>query len=402
MNKFLKDSSLNIISNLLVVVAIQLIAFPIISRVANSKEFALLIVLYGIAIVIATSLGNTLNNVRLLHREGLDYKDRENVFSKYFIAILIINIMVFTIICVFYSKTFNLNILLMIIFSLLLTSRYYLNVYFRENLNYKNILFVNLSVLIGYIIGIIIFLFIKLYSVVFLLGEVFGLIYLLRKTVFLKYFSLKRSSFQSENKNILKDYLNFSFINIVINILNYLDRFILLPIIGPVLVNVYFIASTASKMIGLVTTPINNVILSYLTVDNGNKNLKRFIQINIGIIIVSIPMFFIVKYSSLLVVYILYHNYFEKVYLIINLVVLICLLQIFISIFHPFSMRMINSKIILYIQLGYALIYILLAFYGSYIYGIYGFCWSTIISMLLKLLTTNSLVISISMKKGRN
>lgn len=90
-------------------------------------------------------------------------------------------------------------------------------------------------------------------------------------------------------------------------------------------------------MIGLVTTPINNVILSYLTVDNGNKNLKRFIQINIGIIIVSIPMFFIVKYSSLLVVYILYHNYFEKVYLIINLVVLICLLQIFISIFHPFQ-----------------------------------------------------------------
>lgn len=82
MNKFLKDSSLNIISNLLVVVAIQLIAFPIISRVANSKEFALLIVLYGIAIVIATSLGNTLNNVRLLHREGFDYKDRENVFFE--------------------------------------------------------------------------------------------------------------------------------------------------------------------------------------------------------------------------------------------------------------------------------------------------------------------------------
>ena len=82
MNKFLKDSSLNIISNLLVVVAIQLIAFPIISRVANSKEFALLIVLYGIAIVIATSLGNTLNNVRLLHREGFDYKDRENVFRN--------------------------------------------------------------------------------------------------------------------------------------------------------------------------------------------------------------------------------------------------------------------------------------------------------------------------------
>ena len=81
MNKFLKDSSLNIISNLLVVVAIQLIAFPIISRVANSKEFALLIVLYGIAIVIATSLGNTLNNVRLLHRKDLIIKIEKMFFE---------------------------------------------------------------------------------------------------------------------------------------------------------------------------------------------------------------------------------------------------------------------------------------------------------------------------------
>ena len=56
MNKFLKDSSLNIISNLIVVVVIQLIAFPLINKDVNNSQFALLIVLYGIAIVIATSL----------------------------------------------------------------------------------------------------------------------------------------------------------------------------------------------------------------------------------------------------------------------------------------------------------------------------------------------------------
>ena len=52
MNKFLKDSSLNIISNLIVVVVIQLIAFPLINKDVNNSQFALLIVLYGIAIVI--------------------------------------------------------------------------------------------------------------------------------------------------------------------------------------------------------------------------------------------------------------------------------------------------------------------------------------------------------------
>lgn len=78
------------------------------------------------------------------------------------------------------------------------------------------------------------------------------------------------------------------------------------------LVNVYFIASTASKMIGLVTTPMNNVILSYLSVKDSKDNLKRFVQINIGIIIASIPMFFVVKYSSLLVVFVLYNTYISK------------------------------------------------------------------------------------------
>ncbi|WP_394855944.1 hypothetical protein, partial [Staphylococcus borealis] len=190
--------------------------------------------------------------------------------------------------------------------------------------------------------------------------------------------------------------------NIIINILNYLDRFILLPIIGPVLVNVYFIASTASKMIGLVTTPINNVILSYLTVGDDNSNLKKFSLINIVAVIASIPLFFIVKYSSLLIVYILYNNYLEKVYSFINLVVIICILQIYISVFHPFTMKMITSKIIVYIQIGYAIIYLMLAFLFSNLYGLTGFCWATILAMLIKLISTNVIVFRVtSLKKGK-
>ena len=203
-------------------------------------------------------------------------------------------------------------------------------------------------------------------------------------------------------KRILHDFINFTLINVIINILNYLDRFILLPIIGPMLVNVYFIASTASKMIGLVTTPMNNVILSYLSVKDSQDNLKRFVQINIGIIIASIPMFFVVKYSSLLVVFVLYNTYISKVTSIINLVVIICILQIFNSIFHPFAMRMIHSKIIFFIQIGYGVIYIILAFIGSYIFGLQ-VSVGPIISMLFKLIATNLIVLRITaLKKGMN
>ncbi|NGB44628.1 hypothetical protein G0Y38_11165, partial [Staphylococcus aureus] len=85
MNKFLKDSTLNIISNLIVVVVIQLLAFPVINKEVSNSQFALLIVLYGIAIVVATSLGNTLNNVRLLHRENITNIERELIFTRGFL-----------------------------------------------------------------------------------------------------------------------------------------------------------------------------------------------------------------------------------------------------------------------------------------------------------------------------
>lgn len=404
MNKFLKDSSLNIISNLIVVVVIQLIAFPLINKDVNNSQFALLIVLYGIAIVIATSLGNTLNNVRLLHREDISEIERETIFTRGFLIILVFNLIIFTGISIFYSHEFDINLILLILFSLLLTSRYYLNVYFRENLNYTHILLVNIFVFIGYLIGLLIFKFVlPLYSIVFLLGEILGFIFLYKKTKFLSYIKGSPIINKLKVKRILHDFINFTLINVIINILNYLDRFILLPIIGPMLVNVYFIASTASKMIGLVTTPMNNVILSYLSVKDSQDNLKRFVQINIGIIIASIPMFFVVKYSSLLVVFVLYNTYISKVTSIINLVVIICILQIFNSIFHPFAMRMIHSKIIFFIQIGYGVIYIILAFIGSYIFGLQGFCWATIISMLIKLIATNLIVLRITaLKKGMN
>ncbi|MBD3928070.1 hypothetical protein AB6G96_01580 [Staphylococcus haemolyticus] len=404
MNKFLKDSSLNIISNLIVVVVIQLIAFPLINKDVNNSQFALLIVLYGIAIVIATSLGNTLNNVRLLHREDISEIERETIFTRGFLIILVFNLIIFTGISIFYSHEFDINLILLILFSLLLTSRYYLNVYFRENLNYTHILLVNIFVFIGYLIGLLIFKFVlPLYSIVFLLGEILGFIFLYKKTKFLSYIKGSPIINKLKVKRILHDFVNFTLINVIINILNYLDRFILLPIIGPMLVNVYFIASTASKMIGLVTTPMNNVILSYLSVKDSKDNLKRFVQINIGIIIASIPMFFVVKYSSLLVVFVLYNTYISKVTSIINLVVIICILQIFNSIFHPFAMRMIHSKIIFFIQIGYGVIYIILAFIGSYIFGLQGFCWAAIISMLFKLIATNLIVLRITaLKKGMN
>lgn len=387
MKRFLHDSSINIISNLIIVAVIQLFTFPLISKIENERDFAELIVYYGIALILATTFGNTLNNVRLLHNPTLENHIKNQVFSKYYSWILIFNAIFFIIVFSFSDNGLGLNKLVFVIFSMLLTSRYYLQVYFREDLRYKNILITNVYVVIGYVIGIAIYYFIKsFYTLPFFIGETFGFTYLLTKT---------NVRFQIKNQvkitidGILKDYINFSSINLIINVLNYLDRLILLPIIGPAAVTVYFIGSTASKMISLVTTPMNNVILSYLSLRTDSVSPKQFKKLLSFLMIFSLPSFFLIKYASLLMIYIIYRNYFDKVLTIIDLVTIIGLVSILNSIIHPFAMKVLKSKLLLFIQFGYAFFYVLLAIIGSYNYNLVGFCMATIVAMALKLIYTN-------------
>lgn len=387
MKRFLHDSSINIISNLIIVAVIQLLTFPLISKIENEQNFAELIVYYGLALIFATTFGNTLNNVRLLHNPKLENHIKNQVFSKYYSWILIFNAIFFIIVFSFSYNGLGLNKLVFVIFSMLLTSRYYLQVYFREDLRYKNILMTNVYVVIGYVIGITIYYFINsFYTLPFFIGETFGFVYLLTKT---------NVRFQLKNQvkitmdGILKDYINFSSINLIINVLNYLDRLILLPIIGPAAVTVYFIGSTASKMISLVTTPMNNVILSYLSLRTESVNPKQFKKLLTFLLIFSLPSFFLIKYASLLMIYIIYRNYFDRVLTIIDLVTIIGLVSILNSIIHPFAMKVLKSKLLLFIQFGYAFVYLLLAIMGSVNYNLIGFCIATIVAMVLKLIYTN-------------
>ncbi|PTJ96443.1 hypothetical protein, partial [Staphylococcus simulans] len=56
---------------------------------------------------------------------------------------------------------------------------------------------------------------------------------------------------------------------------------------------------------------------------------------------------------------------------------------------HPFAMKVLKSKLLLFIQFGYAFVYLLLAIMGSVNYNLIGFCIATIVAMVLKLIYTN-------------
>lgn len=387
--KFLKDTSINIISNLLLVSVIQLICFPLLNKSETENVFSLITVIYGYAIIIATTLGNTLNNVRLLYNNKIIQSKKEYLFNNIFKYVIIGNIIIFSLLIWLYTKEVTVNNILIVLFSALLTSRYYLNVYFREKLNFTKILFSNVSILIGYLIGILLYItLLEFYSVIFVMGELLGIVYIIKNIQGNTYEDENNYEIESNIKNkVYKDYTNYTLTNLMINALNYLDRIIVFPLVGANAMTTYFIGSTTSKMISLITTPMNNVLLSYITA--GESKNTYFKTLNLIVMISLIPSFFLIKYTSLLLTKILYYDYFDHVDKIMNLITIICLLSIYNSVINPFCMKILSSITLLKIQITYAGFYIISALLCTINYGLFGFCWATIISILFRLIVTN-------------
>src|SRR5699024_4664305 len=137
----------------------------------------------------------------------------------------------------------------------------------------------------------------------------------IKNKVFLFNFKLIKDA-----KTIVKDTLNLMSVNGIVTLLNYIDRIILLPVLGSSALNSYFIASSVSRVVGIVSTPVNNVILSYIVSDQTNNNLKYLTKINFYLLIVSIPLFFIIKILSVFTVSFLYPNYLLEIRPILNYV----------------------------------------------------------------------------------
>ncbi|HGF7615630.1 TPA: hypothetical protein QFK87_002665, partial [Enterococcus faecium] len=79
-----KDIFLNLVSNILLMVFIQLAAFPYIAKIVNDIQFGQIIALYGINNAIILFLGNSLNNLRLLNQDkGYDFR-----FLELFVLVL--------------------------------------------------------------------------------------------------------------------------------------------------------------------------------------------------------------------------------------------------------------------------------------------------------------------------
>lgn len=77
------------------------------------------------------------------------------------------------------------------------------------------------------------------------------------------------------------------------SVLLYLDRLLLLPLLGGAIVTIYTVASLFGKCLGIVMTPIAGVLLGYYFQKNFSLSQKNFWKLNVSVLVLG-GVFFLI------------------------------------------------------------------------------------------------------------
>lgn len=392
--KFLQDVLINVLSSTLLAMSLQLIIFPFLSSGISTTEFGTLIAIYGVNNLIVNFLGNSLNNIRLINRQSVEgYNLILYIINTLSVILVLISINILSI------NISVINLILFCIFTFLANNRNYFMVNYRLKLQYNKILKLNILIILGYFLGLLLYMQTGLWSIIFLSGEIFAAIYMFITNALI--INVSKDEFKF-NKAITLDFIKLSFSNFINNFLNYIDRFLIIPILGPASMGIYFAASAISKIIIMILTPINNVLLSHITNLDMNIKRSRLILLYLISLLFIFPLYFIINSFSNFLVDILYINLADEARKLIPIITIGILFNTVTNLLNNFLLKKYPITYQTIIQFVYGTVYLMLAILLSTNFGLKGFAYSLVIANITKYLMHILIVLFVKQNKEEN
>lgn len=282
--KIAGDFLYNIVGLVLMNGILQLLINPTLNKWMGVDAFGNYQSLLAVVAIIGTTFGVAANYSRLVkHREKKDSNGDYNIFLM-MTSLLSIPVAIVTL--VIYKSFSVLSLILLVLLSVFTILRYYGEVNFRLNLNYKGVFIYYCCISMGYCLGLVLYRFTKKWEITILVGEIaaFAYVFLVGNIYGNTAHSdcsesdynkkaISRSEYFTEN---LKSFSLLSFTNFISAIAQNSDRIILQIIAGGSSVTVFYISTLLGKVVSLLTTPINGVMIGYLMKYNGKITKKLY------------------------------------------------------------------------------------------------------------------------------
>lgn len=233
----------------------QLLIQPYVNQVMGAEYLGDMLYYLGVSYVLPQMFGTVLGHQRLLHKHD------EAATSGDFLAIL----GGYGLVAAgfggidAYLKTQNAAFAVGVAaFMLVSTLRYYGQVEYRLSLHFKGYLYYFIILSAGYLVGLVPFNLTHQWLFIFTLGEIAAVAYVALKG---SVFRFKKPGPMLRKLWLPTTLLVFSYL---LSSTSYLDRVVIMSILGNLAVSQYYAVSLFSKIINMLVQPLSTLLLSYL------------------------------------------------------------------------------------------------------------------------------------------
>jgi len=363
-------------------VVLQFIIYPFLEKRMGADNYGVALSVLSLIAIINGACGYAVGCARLL---GIEKGRTDN--GDYNLILLAMGILC-SIIGIVYLYTLGLltplSILLYVLLSITTMLRFYSEVEFRAKIDFFRFMIYYLLIALGYIVGLFFFNLSHQWMLVFITGELFCLLYAIARC------SIYRPPFFKKTPHFRAILSSISFVllsTLIDNITLHSDRILLLAITGSgVAVTTYYIASLVGKVIAMLTTPINTLIISYLVRYHGGLTKKLW-----GIVLLATALFGGLAFIGCLIVSpflvrLLYPDNFETVKPYLLTAILGQVFYFVSSVLTTILLRFKGEKKQFIFNVGYAVQFFIIVIIGTVIGGLSGFAIAIVIANALRFL----------------
>ena len=375
------DMVLNITAVAVPIMVLQFIVYPLVAKAIDAESYGLMITVYSVWSIVSNTIGNAFNNVRLLNNNTYKEKAIEGDFNILLLVWNAVNcIVVAVVLIIITDKIAILSLILDLFIAILFLAKAYLEVSFRIQLNYRNILICNIIQASGFVIGGWLTIKTGTWQWIFLFGYLQSVLFCCFKTTLLKEKRIKTELFSK----ISRECIALIAATVLASMMSYADKLVLYPLMGGFAVSIYYTATLLGKVVSMLTGPINSVILSYISRwDSTKKNvLNNVLAVGVFVVIVG---YFITLFASEPVLRLLYPQWVNEVMKYVPVTTVTVMLAALNAFVCPFVLKFCDVRWQIAINTTGLLTYFVFALLLWNQFGLYGFCFGSILGELSRL-----------------
>lgn len=360
---------------------IQLVVYPFLNHKMGAEVFGDVLSLLSLIAIMSGTFGTATNYSRmLLHVKN---RDTNGDYNHFYIYVSIVAIVV-SVLGLKWLDVTDVRVYIGYFILMLVTIiRNYADVDFRLEVNYKGYFFYYVLLSVGYLLGVILYGISQSWILVMLIGEWAAVFYVLtRKKIFAIPF-FRKSEYYGE---AIKSILPLAVTQLIAMGVLHSDRIILQQFCSGTAVTVFYVATLLGKIISLVSTPLNSVIIGHLSKYRGGIDIKMFQKLCLCSVPIALLLNVICTMVSYVFVRIVYPELYEMVKPYLWAANMGQVLFFISGILTVILMRFASEKYQLIINLIYFLVYLSVAIPFTLKWEIWGMVFAVVIGNLVRVI----------------